>query len=115
LQSAELPRARGRAGGSACARDPLSLHDALPIYTPALQELAMQRGLPISGKDFKTGQTWMKTVIAPGLKARMLGLAGWYSTNILGDRKSTRLNSSHVKISYAVFCAKEKMGQRGAL
>ena len=42
--------------------------------------------MPISGKDFKTGQTWMKTVIAPGLKARMLGLAGWYSTNILGNR-----------------------------
>ena len=42
--------------------------------------------MPISGKDFKTGQTWMKTVIAPGIKARMLGLAGWYSTNILGNR-----------------------------
>jgi myo-inositol-1-phosphate synthase len=58
----------------------------LTVDTPALQELAMQRGLPISGKDFKTGQTWLKTVIAPGLKARMLGLAGWYSTNILGNR-----------------------------
>jgi myo-inositol-1-phosphate synthase len=53
---------------------------------PALIQLAQQRGVPISGKDFKTGQTWMKTVIAPGLKARMLGLAGWYSTNILGNR-----------------------------
>ena len=49
-------------------------------------QLANERGVPISGKDFKTGQTWMKTVIAPGLKARMLGLAGWYSTNILGNR-----------------------------
>ena len=49
-------------------------------------QLANDRGVPISGKDFKTGQTWMKTVIAPGLKARMLGLAGWYSTNILGNR-----------------------------
>jgi myo-inositol-1-phosphate synthase len=58
----------------------------LTVDMPALQELAMQRGLPISGKDFKTGQTWLKTVIAPGLKARMLGLAGWYSTNILGNR-----------------------------
>ena len=49
-------------------------------------QLAIDRGVPISGKDFKTGQTWMKTVIAPGLKARMLGLQGWYSTNILGNR-----------------------------
>jgi myo-inositol-1-phosphate synthase len=53
---------------------------------PALTDLAIERGVPISGKDFKTGQTWMKTIIAPGLKARMLGLEGWYSTNILGNR-----------------------------
>ncbi len=53
---------------------------------PALVNLAISRGVPISGKDFKTGQTWMKTVIAPGMKARMLGLEGWYSTNILGNR-----------------------------
>ncbi len=58
----------------------------LCVDTPALLRLAQDRGVPISGKDFKTGQTWMKTVIAPGLKARMLGLAGWYSTNILGNR-----------------------------
>ena len=58
----------------------------LAVDTLAIQELANERGVPISGKDFKTGQTWMKTVIAPGLKARMLGLAGWYSTNILGNR-----------------------------
>ena len=58
----------------------------LTVDTPALIELANQRGVPISGKDFKTGQTWLKTVIAPGIKARMLGLAGWYSTNILGNR-----------------------------
>jgi myo-inositol-1-phosphate synthase len=58
----------------------------LAVDTPALQQLANEKGVPISGKDFKTGQTWMKTVIAPGLKARMLGLAGWYSTNILGNR-----------------------------
>jgi myo-inositol-1-phosphate synthase len=58
----------------------------LCVDTLALQQLAMDRGVPISGKDFKTGQTWLKTVIAPGLKARMLGLAGWYSTNILGNR-----------------------------
>jgi myo-inositol-1-phosphate synthase len=58
----------------------------LAVDTPALQQLANDKGVPISGKDFKTGQTWMKTVIAPGLKARMLGLEGWYSTNILGNR-----------------------------
>jgi myo-inositol-1-phosphate synthase len=58
----------------------------LAVDTPALQQLAVSRGVPIAGKDFKTGQTWMKTVIAPGLKARMLGLEGWYSTNILGNR-----------------------------
>jgi len=53
---------------------------------PALVELAESSGSPIGGKDFKTGQTWMKTVVAPGLQARMLGLNGWYSTNILGNR-----------------------------
>jgi myo-inositol-1-phosphate synthase len=58
----------------------------LAVDTPALIQLANEKGVPIMGKDFKTGQTWMKTVIAPGLKARMLGLAGWYSTNILGNR-----------------------------
>lgn len=58
----------------------------LSVDFPAMQELAKQRGLPISGKDFKTGQTLMKTLLAPGLKARMLGLEGWYSTNILGNR-----------------------------
>jgi myo-inositol-1-phosphate synthase len=58
----------------------------LTVDTPALLQLALARGVPIAGKDFKTGQTWMKTIIAPGLKARMLGLQGWYSTNILGNR-----------------------------
>jgi myo-inositol-1-phosphate synthase len=58
----------------------------LAVDIPAIIQLANDKGVPIMGKDFKTGQTWMKTVIAPGLKARMLGLAGWYSTNILGNR-----------------------------
>ncbi|MDQ6886268.1 MAG: inositol-3-phosphate synthase [Gemmatimonadota bacterium] len=58
----------------------------LTVDIPAILQLAIDRGVPIGGKDFKTGQTWLKTVIAPGLKARMLGLAGWYSTNILGNR-----------------------------
>jgi myo-inositol-1-phosphate synthase len=53
---------------------------------PALRELADANGVPIAGKDFKTGQTLMKTILAPGLKARMLGLRGWFSTNILGNR-----------------------------
>jgi len=53
---------------------------------PALEALAVEKGLPIAGKDFKTGQTLMKTILAPGLKARMLGLDGWFSTNILGNR-----------------------------
>jgi myo-inositol-1-phosphate synthase len=53
---------------------------------PAMLELARERQIPICGKDFKTGQTFMKTLIAPGLKARMLGVHGWFSTNILGNR-----------------------------
>jgi myo-inositol-1-phosphate synthase len=58
----------------------------LTVDIPALTRLAEQQKLPICGKDFKTGQTLMKTIIAPGLKARLLGLHGWYSTNILGNR-----------------------------
>jgi myo-inositol-1-phosphate synthase len=53
---------------------------------PALIELAKKSGSPLAGKDFKTGQTLMKTVLAPAFKARLLGLQGWYSTNILGNR-----------------------------
>jgi myo-inositol-1-phosphate synthase len=58
----------------------------LSVDVPALLALAQQQKLPVIGKDFKTGQTWMKTVIAPGIKARLLGVEGWYSTNILGNR-----------------------------
>ncbi|MEX2262068.1 MAG: inositol-3-phosphate synthase [Bryobacteraceae bacterium] len=58
----------------------------LTVDTPALMELARDRQLPICGKDFKTGQTFMKTLVAPGLKSRMLGVSGWFSTNILGNR-----------------------------
>ncbi|HEX8696869.1 MAG TPA: inositol-3-phosphate synthase [Longimicrobium sp.] len=58
----------------------------LSADVPALVQLAQEREVPIAGKDFKTGQTLMKTIIAPGLKARMLGLEGWFSTNILGNR-----------------------------
>src|SRR5689334_15174147 len=58
----------------------------LTVDFPAMVKLANDQGVPICGKDFKTGQTLMKTVISPMLKARMLGLNGWYSTNILGNR-----------------------------
>jgi myo-inositol-1-phosphate synthase len=58
----------------------------LTLDVPALRELAAQRRVPVCGKDFKTGQTLMKTALAPALKARMLGLRGWFSTNILGNR-----------------------------
>jgi myo-inositol-1-phosphate synthase len=53
---------------------------------PALVELAKQQAIPVAGKDFKTGQTLMKTILAPGLASRMMGVRGWYSTNILGNR-----------------------------
>ena len=58
----------------------------LAVDFPAAQGLARESNVAIAGKDFKTGQTLMKTIIAPGLKSRMLGLNGWYSTNILGNR-----------------------------
>jgi myo-inositol-1-phosphate synthase len=58
----------------------------LTVDIPAMIELAKKHNLPIAGKDYKTGQTLMKTIIAPGLKARMIGLDGWFSTNILGNR-----------------------------
>ena len=58
----------------------------LTVDMPAIIELARRQGVPIMGKDFKTGQTLMKTILAPGLKARSLGLRGWFSTNILGNR-----------------------------
>ncbi len=56
-------------------------------------ELALREGVPISGRDFKTGQTLIKTLIAPGLKSRMLGIRGWYSTNILGNRDGEVLDA----------------------
>lgn len=58
----------------------------LTTDVPALLDLARERQVPLCGKDFKTGQTFMKTLIAPGLKARLLGVSGWFSTNILGNR-----------------------------
>jgi myo-inositol-1-phosphate synthase len=67
---------------------------SLAADIPALVELATRGGVPIAGKDFKTGQTLMKTIVAPGLKARMLGLEGWYSTNILGNRDGEVLDDA---------------------
>ncbi|MGE5322640.1 MAG: inositol-3-phosphate synthase [Actinomycetota bacterium] len=58
----------------------------LTVDIPAMMELSRTNSAPIAGKDFKTGQTLMKTILAPGFKARMLGLNGWFSTNILGNR-----------------------------
>ena len=58
----------------------------LSVDIPALWDFARAKGVPIAGKDFKTGQTLMKTIVAPGMKARMLGVSGWFSTNILGNR-----------------------------
>jgi myo-inositol-1-phosphate synthase len=73
----------------AAIREGLPYANAAPNLSadvPALLELAQQSGSPLAGKDLKTGQTLLKTIIAPGLKARLLGVDGWYSTNILGNR-----------------------------
>lgn len=58
----------------------------LTVDTPVLIEMANQLNVPIAGKDFKTGQTLIKTILGPGLKTRLLGINGWFSTNILGNR-----------------------------
>ena len=73
----------------AAIREGIPYANAAPNLTadiPALVELAAQTQAPLAGKDLKTGQTLIKTIIAPGLKARLIGVEGWYSTNILGNR-----------------------------
>ncbi|MDQ3283046.1 MAG: inositol-3-phosphate synthase [Acidobacteriota bacterium] len=73
----------------ACIKEGVPFANGAPnlsVDFPAAWELAKREGVPIAGKDFKTGQTLMKTVLAPMLKARMLGVRGWFSTNILGNR-----------------------------
>ena len=73
----------------ACLQEGIPFANGAPnlgVDFPAADLLAKESATPICGKDFKTGQTLMKTIIAPGLKARMIGLNGWYSTNILGNR-----------------------------
>src|SRR5260370_21735181 len=64
----------------------------LTVDIPAMHELAQQHNVPLCGKDFKTGQTLLKTLLAPGFKARMLGMNGRFSTNILGNRHDTLLD-----------------------
>ncbi len=67
----------------------------LTVDVPAMIELSKRNAAPICGKDFKTGQTFMKTVLAPAFKARMLGVSGWFSTNILGNRDGEVLDEPH--------------------
>lgn len=81
----------------ACLQENVPFANGAPNLTldiPALMELAKEKRLPISGKDFKTGQTLMKTILAPGFKARMIGINGWFSTNILGNRDGEVLDDS---------------------
>lgn len=66
----------------------------LTVDTPALIELACKLNIPIAGKDFKTGQTLMKTILGPGLKTRLIGIDGWFSTNILGNRDGEVLDDA---------------------
>jgi myo-inositol-1-phosphate synthase len=73
----------------ACIKERVPFANGAPnlcVDFPAVWDLARECRVPVAGKDFKTGQTLMKTILAPGFKARMLGLHGWYSTNILGNR-----------------------------
>jgi myo-inositol-1-phosphate synthase len=67
----------------------------LTVDIPALTDLALHHNVPVGGKDFKTGQTLIKTMVAPGLKARLLGLEGWFSTNILGNRDGEVLDDPY--------------------
>jgi myo-inositol-1-phosphate synthase len=73
----------------AAMREGVPYANAAPNLTadiPALLDLASQMAVPVAGKDLKTGQTLIKTIVAPGLKARLIGIEGWFSTNILGNR-----------------------------
>ncbi|HXE30634.1 MAG TPA: inositol-3-phosphate synthase, partial [Terriglobales bacterium] len=79
----------------AALQEHCSFVNATPTLTvdmPVMTELAAHNGCPISGKDLKTGQTLLKTILAPGIKQRMLGLAGWFSTNILGNGDGATLD-----------------------
>ena len=65
----------------------------ISVEIPALQQLAVKANVPIAGSDFKTGQTLLKTIVAPGLRKRLLGVSGWFSTNILGNRDGEVLDT----------------------
>ena len=81
----------------ACIQEGVPFANGAPNFAvdhEALWELAKRKDVPIAGKDFKTGQTLMKTVVAPALKARMLGVRGWFSTNILGNRDGEVLDDT---------------------
>jgi myo-inositol-1-phosphate synthase len=80
----------------------------LSVDTPALLELATLRSVPIAGKDLKTGQTLLKTIIAAGLQARLLGVSGWYSTNLLGNRDGEVLADPDS-------CKTKELSKQGAL
>jgi len=89
----------------ACIEERVGFANGAPnsaVAIPALRERARELGVPISGSDFKTGQTMMKTAIAPALQQRALGVNGWFSTNILGNR------DGHVLDQPAAFRAKER-------
>ena len=83
----------------AALREGIPFANAAPNLTadiPAMLELAARTKAPLAGNDMKTGQTLIKTIIAPGLKARLLGVRGWYSTNILGNRDGEVLDDPGV-------------------
>jgi myo-inositol-1-phosphate synthase len=89
LQASDPAIANSMLYAWACLKEGIPFANGAPnlsVDFVAAQELARETNTPIAGKDFKTGQTLMKTILAPGLKARMLGLSGWFSTNILGNR-----------------------------
>ncbi len=76
----------------------------LTVDVPAMIDLAKKNKVPISGKDFKTGQTLMKTILAPGFKSRLLGVSGWFSTNILGNRDGEVLDDPDSIMVSVVSC-----------
>jgi myo-inositol-1-phosphate synthase len=89
LQDSDPAISNAQMYGWACLLEGVPYANGAPhmsVDFPAAYELAREKQVPICGKDFKTGQTLMKTILAPGFKARMLGLRGWFSTNILGNR-----------------------------
>src|SRR5699024_4962539 len=84
LQDSHPDHAQSQIYADACLKRGIPYANGAPnlnLDTPALIELARQNNVPFTGKDFKTGQTLIKTIMAPGLKSRMLGVDGWYSTN----------------------------------